>query len=71
MSRSDTGRLTVAAMRRLGLPVVDGPVPRDAVAAADARVVATQCSHGRFAAAVRACAVGSGAKRDTRLSGPR
>ncbi|MEP7054057.1 MAG: TIGR04282 family arsenosugar biosynthesis glycosyltransferase [Actinomycetota bacterium] len=54
MSTSESGRLTAAALRGLGLRVSDGPLLRDVDTAADARVVAAQCPAGSFAAAVRA-----------------
>jgi uncharacterized protein len=53
MSTSDTGRLTAAALRDLGLRVVRGPLLRDVDTVSDARVVAAQCPAGSFAAAVR------------------
>ena len=54
MSTSDTGDLTVAALRALGLRVVGGPPLRDVDSAADALAVARECPDGSFAVAVRA-----------------
>jgi glycosyltransferase A (GT-A) superfamily protein (DUF2064 family) len=53
MSTGDTGRLTVEALRGLGLRVADGPVLRDVDTAPDAWAVARGCPAGSFAAAVR------------------
>lgn len=53
MSTADTGALTAAALRGLGLTVLDGPVLRDVDLADDARAVAAQCPGGSFGAAVR------------------
>jgi glycosyltransferase A (GT-A) superfamily protein (DUF2064 family) len=53
MSTSDTGRLTVDALRGLGLRVADGPELRDVDTAPDAWAVARDCPAGSFAAAVR------------------
>ena len=52
MSTSDTGRLTVAALRGLGLRVATLPALRDVDTAADARAVAAVCPRSRFARAV-------------------
>jgi len=52
MSTSDTGRLTVAALRGLGLRVAALPALRDVDTAADARAVAAACPRSRFARAV-------------------
>jgi hypothetical protein len=54
MSRSDTGELTAAALRRAGLVVAIGPRLRDVDTAADAWAIARDCVDGRFAAAVAA-----------------
>jgi rSAM/selenodomain-associated transferase 1 len=61
MSTSDTGQLTRAALRNLGLRVLDGPRLRDVDTAADARAVAAECRTGSFAAAVRANVPAGGA----------
>jgi glycosyltransferase A (GT-A) superfamily protein (DUF2064 family) len=53
MSTSDTGRLTAAALRGLGLRVTGGALLRDVDTAADAWAVAEECPAGSFAAAVR------------------
>jgi glycosyltransferase A (GT-A) superfamily protein (DUF2064 family) len=52
MSTSDTGALTAAALRRLGLTVHIGPMLRDVDRADDALAVASLCPGSRFAAAV-------------------
>jgi rSAM/selenodomain-associated transferase 1 len=54
MSTSDTGRLTVAALRGLGLRVATLAPLRDVDTAADARAVAAACPRSRFARAVAA-----------------
>jgi glycosyltransferase A (GT-A) superfamily protein (DUF2064 family) len=54
MSTVDTGRLTTAALARVGLIVARGPLMRDVDTAADASAVAALCPHGSFAASVRA-----------------
>jgi rSAM/selenodomain-associated transferase 1 len=53
MSTAQTGALTAAALRDLGLRVAYGPPLRDVDSAADAIAVAAECPAGRFAAAVR------------------
>jgi hypothetical protein len=53
MSTAQTGRLTVEAFRERGRRVVLGPWLRDVDTADDARHVAQEAPHGRFAAAVR------------------
>jgi uncharacterized protein len=53
MSRRDTGRLTVSALRHLGLRVADAPSLRDVDDAEDAWAVARACRPGHFATAVR------------------
>jgi glycosyltransferase A (GT-A) superfamily protein (DUF2064 family) len=52
MSTSDTGTLTVTALRGLGLTVASGPRLRDVDVAADAYAVAALCPGSRFAEAV-------------------
>jgi rSAM/selenodomain-associated transferase 1 len=52
MSTSDTGRLTAAALRGLGLRVATLPALRDVDTAADARAVAAVCPQSRFARTV-------------------
>jgi glycosyltransferase A (GT-A) superfamily protein (DUF2064 family) len=52
MSTSDTGVLTAAALRDLGLTVRTGPELRDVDRADDARTVAALCPGSRFAEAV-------------------
>jgi glycosyltransferase A (GT-A) superfamily protein (DUF2064 family) len=54
MSTSDTGRLTLAALRSAGLRVAGLPVLRDVDTWPDAVVVAAQAPHTRFAACIRA-----------------
>jgi CTP:molybdopterin cytidylyltransferase MocA len=53
MSTSDTGALTMQALRRFGLSVATASTLRDVDTADDARAVADAQPHGRFAAAVR------------------
>ncbi|GIG07412.1 TIGR04282 family arsenosugar biosynthesis glycosyltransferase [Catellatospora coxensis] len=53
MSTADTGALTLAALHGLGLRTARLAALRDVDTAADARTVAAEHPHGRFAAAVR------------------
>ncbi|MGH3657673.1 MAG: TIGR04282 family arsenosugar biosynthesis glycosyltransferase, partial [Micromonosporaceae bacterium] len=53
MSTSETGRLTAEALLRRGLTVAPLPVLRDVDSAADAHLVASECSGGRFSDTVR------------------
>jgi len=58
MSRTDTGELTLRALRRLGVDVALLPALRDVDTWADARHVARLAPASRFAAAVTAAAPG-------------
>jgi hypothetical protein len=62
MSTSETGALTVAALREAGLRVGFAPQLRDVDTTDDATAVAAACPGGRFAAAVRRYVVPAAAR---------